>query len=236
MGVLRTSHSPKGTLGWEGQWDYDVSGGTQESKRHPIVPRGLWDVLTGLRNGDGKSGQHSHIQRKLWCSQLPATLTSKQSPSRWLGNPRRTLLTSSTLSSQPSTVLPANSPSTYTHPLIGISPPSTRTQTLTCPSPALCVQRPSPRNEAALVILPSTTRKKALKLQNTRAATSATSVVRVSPQSAAWHTTAEELMLQKNQLRWLPKSQSKEQDAGQKKSTNGSKTLYSKWVCHQASK
>ena len=21
MGVLRTSHSPKGTLGWEGQWD-----------------------------------------------------------------------------------------------------------------------------------------------------------------------------------------------------------------------
>ena len=50
---------PLGTLGWEGQWDCDVSAGTQESWGHPTVPRGLWDVLTGLRNGDGKSGQHS---------------------------------------------------------------------------------------------------------------------------------------------------------------------------------
>ena len=37
------SHSPKGTLGWEGQWDCDVCGGTQESRERPIVPRGLWD-------------------------------------------------------------------------------------------------------------------------------------------------------------------------------------------------
>lgn len=122
--------------------------------------------------------------------------------------------------SRPSTVLPANLPSTSTHPLPGIFPPSTRTQVSTYPSPVPCAQKPSPRNEVALAISPSATRKKALKLHNARAATSATSVTRVSPQSAAWHSTAEELMPQKNQPRWLPKSQSEERDTGQKKSTN----------------
>ena len=32
-----------GTLGWAGQWDSDVSGGTRESRGHLTVPRGLWD-------------------------------------------------------------------------------------------------------------------------------------------------------------------------------------------------
>ena len=41
--MLRTSYSPKGTLEWEGQWDCDVSGRTQESQGCPIVPLGLWD-------------------------------------------------------------------------------------------------------------------------------------------------------------------------------------------------
>jgi len=59
MGVPRTSCSPLGTLGWEGQWNCDVSTGTWESQGHPIVPRRVWDVLTGLRNSVGKSGQHS---------------------------------------------------------------------------------------------------------------------------------------------------------------------------------
>jgi len=31
MGVLRTSHDPLGTLGWEGQWDCGSLGGTWES-------------------------------------------------------------------------------------------------------------------------------------------------------------------------------------------------------------
>ena len=43
MGLLRTSHSLKGTLEWKGQWDCDVSAGTRESQGRPIVPRGLWD-------------------------------------------------------------------------------------------------------------------------------------------------------------------------------------------------
>ena len=30
-------------MGWEGQWDCDVSAGTQEFQGHPTVPRGLWD-------------------------------------------------------------------------------------------------------------------------------------------------------------------------------------------------
>ena len=57
-GSLEEIPSPLGTLGWEGQWDCDVSAGTWDSRGHPIVPRGLWDVLTGLRNSVGKSGQH----------------------------------------------------------------------------------------------------------------------------------------------------------------------------------
>ena len=88
-------------------------------------------------------------------------------------------------SSRPSIVQPVNSPSTFTHPSLGISPPSTRAPTSICPLPVLCAQRYSPRNEAALVISPSVTQKKAVKLLNTRAATCATSVA--SKRSLAQH-------------------------------------------------
>ena len=45
-----------------GLWDGKDSGTVMSLVGHgtlediPIVPRGLWDVLTGLRNSDGKSG------------------------------------------------------------------------------------------------------------------------------------------------------------------------------------
>ena len=60
MGVPRTSYSPKGTLGWERQWDCDVSAGTWESQGHLSVPLGLWDgkdsgtVMSLLGHGSPK--------------------------------------------------------------------------------------------------------------------------------------------------------------------------------------
>jgi len=59
MGILRTSHGPLGTLGWEGQWDWGGLDGTWESQGLPMVPLGLRDVLTGLRDCDCKLGHHS---------------------------------------------------------------------------------------------------------------------------------------------------------------------------------
>ena len=59
MGIPRTSHGPLGTLGWEGQWDWGGLGETWESQGLPMVHLGLWDVLTGLRDCDGKLGHHS---------------------------------------------------------------------------------------------------------------------------------------------------------------------------------
>jgi len=61
MGVRRTSNGPLGTLGWEGQWDCGGLGGTWESRGLPVVPLGLWDVLTGLQDSDGKLGHHSSM-------------------------------------------------------------------------------------------------------------------------------------------------------------------------------
>ena len=48
-----------GTLGWEGQCDCGSLGGTWKSRGLSMVPLGLWDVLTGLRDCDGKLGYHS---------------------------------------------------------------------------------------------------------------------------------------------------------------------------------
>jgi len=51
-------HGPLGTLGWEGQWDCGGLGG-RESQGLPMVLLGLWEVLTGLGDSDGKVGHHS---------------------------------------------------------------------------------------------------------------------------------------------------------------------------------
>ena len=79
IGFLRTSHSPKGTLGWEGQWDCDVSAGTQEFQGHPTVPKRTmgwerqWDC--DVSAGTWESLGHLTVPRGLWDGKDSGTVT-----------------------------------------------------------------------------------------------------------------------------------------------------------------
>ena len=90
-GVLRTSHSPLGTLGWEGQWDCDVSAGTGDKG----------DIAELHKEGRGQCEVQTSKEHK-W----PLYFTS-QSPKETAGCP--CMFTTPTVTGSPEDILQSDS-------------------------------------------------------------------------------------------------------------------------------